>query len=88
MTKTIGLADAKARFSEIVDRVEAGETVIISRNGDPVLEMRALHRLSSAEVVAKIREIGRRVAKRNAGKPAWPPEGERLRNVAHDRHRF
>jgi antitoxin (DNA-binding transcriptional repressor) of toxin-antitoxin stability system len=88
MIQTIGLADAKARFSEIVDRVEAGETVVISRNGDPIVEMRPLHRLSAAEAVEKIRAIGKRVAKRNAGKPAWPPEGESLRNVAHNRHRF
>ena len=30
MNETIGLADAKARLSELIDRVEAGETVIIT----------------------------------------------------------
>ena len=39
MNETIGIADAKARLSELIDRVEAGETVIIARNGLPVAEM-------------------------------------------------
>lgn len=32
----INLADAKARLSEIVDRVEAGESIEITRRGKPV----------------------------------------------------
>ena len=31
----INLADAKARLSEIVDRVEAGESIEITRRGKP-----------------------------------------------------
>lgn len=88
MSMTIGLADVKARLSEIVDRVQAGETIVISRNGDPVVEMRPLQRLSPAEAAAKIRAIGKRVAKRNEDKSAWPVESQSLRRAAHDRHRF
>ena len=32
----INLADAKAHLSELVDRVEAGETIGIARRGKPV----------------------------------------------------
>ena len=35
----INLADAKARFGELVDRVEAGEAVEIVRNGKPVARL-------------------------------------------------
>lgn len=35
----ISLADAKARLSEIVDRVEAGETIEITRRGKPVAKI-------------------------------------------------
>ena len=35
----ISLADAKARLSEIVDRVEAGETIDITRRGKPVARL-------------------------------------------------
>ncbi len=87
MSTTIGLADAKARLSEVIDRVEAGETVIISRNGNAVAEMRAVRPVSPEEAVARIRAIGKRVAKRNAGKAPWPPAGKSLREIAHERHR-
>lgn len=35
----INLADAKARLSEIVDRVEAGESIEITRRGKPVAKI-------------------------------------------------
>jgi prevent-host-death family protein len=35
----INLADAKARFSEIVDRAEAGESIEITRRGKPVAKI-------------------------------------------------
>ena len=82
MNETIGLADAKARLSEVIARVEAGETIVIARNGTPVAEVRPIRRLTPAEAAARIREIGNRVAKRNAGKPAWP-EGRTLRQEMH-----
>lgn len=36
---TIALADAKARLSELIDRVAAGETVSITRRGKPVARL-------------------------------------------------
>ncbi len=88
MSMTIKLAEAKARLSEIVDRVESGETILISRNGKPVAEMRPVRRLTPAEAVDKIRELRARIAKRNEGKPAWPGPGRRIRDVIHEGHRF
>jgi len=82
MSENIELADAKARLSDVIDRVEAGETIVISRNGTPVAEVRPIRQLTPGEAVARIREIGRRVAKRNAGKPPWP-EGRTLRQEMH-----
>lgn len=35
----ISLAEAKARLSELVDRAAAGETIVITKRGKPVLEM-------------------------------------------------
>jgi prevent-host-death family protein len=88
MNETIGLAEAKARLSEVIDRVEAGETIIIARNGDPVAELRPVRRVLPADAVKKIRAIAKRVGKRNDGKAKWPPGGRTIRDVAHDRHRF
>ncbi|BBF93987.1 type II toxin-antitoxin system Phd/YefM family antitoxin [Blastochloris tepida] len=37
----ISLADAKAHLSELVDRVEAGESIDITRRGKPVARLTA-----------------------------------------------
>lgn len=34
--RTVSLAEAKAKLSEIVDKVEAGEEIVITRRGRPV----------------------------------------------------
>ena len=40
----INLADAKARLSELVDRVEAGDSINIARRGKPVAQLVAVDR--------------------------------------------
>lgn len=40
----ISLAEAKARLSELIDRVEAGDTVEITRRGKPVAQLTAIVR--------------------------------------------
>jgi prevent-host-death family protein len=88
MNETIGLADAKARLSELIDRVEAGETVIIARNGLPVAEVRPVRHVSPEDAVKKIRATAKRVSKRNPGKASWPEDRRSVRDIAHDGHRF
>ena len=41
---TISVAQAKARLSEILDRVEAGEEVVITRHGRAVAQLTAISR--------------------------------------------
>lgn len=40
----INLADARTRLSELVDRVEAGDTIDIMRRGKPVARLTAVAR--------------------------------------------
>lgn len=40
----INLADAKAHLSELVDRVEAGDSIVITRRGKPVARLIAAAR--------------------------------------------
>lgn len=88
MSMTIGLAEAKAKLSELIDRIETGETIIISRNGAPIAEMRPIKKPSPAEIIARMRAMQRRITKRNAGKPPWPvSEGKTWREIAHEGHR-
>jgi len=37
--KAVNLADAKSRLSELVDRVEAGDSIAITRRGKPVARL-------------------------------------------------
>ncbi|MEO6913360.1 MAG: type II toxin-antitoxin system prevent-host-death family antitoxin [Candidatus Baltobacteraceae bacterium] len=49
--KTLGVFEAKTRFSAIVDSAAAGETTVITKNGKPVAELAPLsaHRASRAK---------------------------------------
>lgn len=39
---TVNVQDAKTRLSELLKRVEAGESVVIARAGRPIAELRPL----------------------------------------------
>jgi len=41
---SVNLADAKAHLSELVDRVEAGDSIEITRRGKPVARLTAVAR--------------------------------------------
>jgi len=40
-TITVSVAEARARFSELLDKVVAGETVVITRRGEPIADLSA-----------------------------------------------
>jgi prevent-host-death family protein len=46
--KMINIADAKARLSEYLRRVERGETIVLARRNRPVAELRPLAGRSGA----------------------------------------
>jgi prevent-host-death family protein len=37
--QTVGAFEAKTHFSQLLDRVEAGEEIIITRHGEPVAKL-------------------------------------------------
>lgn len=52
MSTTLNLSEAKAKFSEVVDRVNQGEDIIITRMGHPVA------RITRYEESASHRRLG------------------------------
>ena len=52
MAETVGVFDGKARFSELIDRAERGEEIIVTKHGKPRF------RLVSAEVRSARRPPG------------------------------
>jgi len=60
----IGIYDARARLSELVDRVEAGEEVVLTRRGRPVVRMvaaKARREGSGTATVTRIRALSKRL---------------------------
>jgi prevent-host-death family protein len=46
--QTVSLAEAKAHLSEILNQVEAGEEVVITRHGQPVARLAAVEKPKQA----------------------------------------
>lgn len=40
---TLSVHEAKAHFSEVLRRVEAGETIIVTRHNTPIVEIKPLN---------------------------------------------
>lgn len=56
--KTVGAYEAKTRLSELLDHVEAGESVVITRHGHPVARLVPARSSSTVEqAVADLLEI-------------------------------
>jgi prevent-host-death family protein len=56
--KTIGAYEAKTRFSELLKEVESGETVIVTRHGQPVARLMPMDR-DADDAAAAIEELHR-----------------------------
>ena len=66
--RTLPSSNAKARFAELLDDVERGETVVITRHGLPVARIVPEAGRRRAEIdraVLAIQAIGKRNGKRN-----------------------
>jgi len=67
----INLADAKAHLSELVDRVEAGDTIDIARRGKPVARLAAVSKARKPIDVSLLRAL-------TAGMPVATHSAEEL----------
>ena len=47
--KSVGISDAKAHFSELLDNVSAGEEITITRHGTPVVRLVPIKKQYSVE---------------------------------------
>ncbi|GGF34423.1 antitoxin [Aliidongia dinghuensis] len=54
---TMNLAEAKAHLSELVDRVEAGDSINITRRGKPVAQLTAVEKPRKRIDVAMLRAL-------------------------------
>ena len=61
-----GVAEAKNKFTHLLDRVEKGESITITRHGKPVAELRSTPKLTLEERQALYDEF---VRERETGPP-------------------
>jgi len=61
--RTVGAYDAKTHFSELLERVERGEEVTITRHGAPVAKMVPVKRTTTPEqrrvAIAALRKLAK-----------------------------
>ena len=72
MGKRYSTYDAKARFSEILRKVRAGQHVIVSYRGEAVAEIRPVYEAGGTE--AAVRELEEQGVLARATAPAGPLE--------------
>jgi prevent-host-death family protein len=62
--RTVSIRDANQNFSRLIKEVEAGETVVITRQGKPVAELkpRPVNRLDDPKVRAAYERLKRHFA--------------------------
>ena len=76
---TVSVAEAKAKLSHLLDKVEAGEDVVITRHGKPVAKLSAV---PAARPRRPIREVLAELAEFRATLPPLDrPSAEILREL-------
>jgi prevent-host-death family protein len=78
---TVSLVDAKARLSELLDKVESGEEILITRYGKPVAHIR--------QVVSSKKPLPlEKLAAFRARMPQWRKASARLLREMRDVERY
>ncbi len=76
----IGIYDARARLSELVERVQSGEEVVLTRHGEPVARLvpeKPRRKRSRAAAVTRIRALARKLDIREVDVRKLIEEGRR-----------
>ena len=73
-----GVAEAKNKFTHLLDRVEKGESITITRHGKPVAELRAPARPEPTMSLAERRALLRELAEWRESQPPLPMSAAEL----------
>jgi prevent-host-death family protein len=81
MSLTVEIGEAKARFSELVAKAEAGEEIVIARGSEPVAKLSAIgdpaRRRAAIQSMLRERDDGARKKVSLEEVLAWRHEGHR-----------
>jgi prevent-host-death family protein len=76
----IGIYDARAKLSELIERVQSGEEVVLTRHGEPVARLvpeKPRRKRSRAAAVTRIRALARKLNIRDVDVRKLIEEGRR-----------
>lgn len=79
----VSVTEAKRQLTELVRRAEAGEEVVLTRNGQPAIKMVSVQRRPIAEEKAAVLE---RVRKSAAKKAKPGPSAARSQDFLYDKY--
>jgi prevent-host-death family protein len=86
----IGAGAAKTRLPELLERVQRGERIVITKHGRPVAQLAPVDSSSSKPVrqaLADIRQVRKSLARRGVTTSSILRRGESLRDLAREGHR-
>ena len=87
----IGAYEAKTHLPKLLERVQKGERFVITRHGRPVAELVPVAERDVEQVkraIADIRGVRRSLARRGVRLKDALREGESIRDLAHEGHRY
>ena len=87
----IGAYEAKTHLPKLLERVQKGERFVITRHGRPVAELVPVAERDVEQVkraIADIRGVRRSLARRGVRLKDTLREGESIRDLAHEGHRY
>ena len=80
--KTVGAFEAKAHFSQLLDKVENGESITITRHGEPVAQLVPTKPARDPQALeALVEEIKRTRKGRSLG-------GIKIKDLIHEGHKY
>jgi prevent-host-death family protein len=79
--REVQASDAKARLAELLDQVERGETIVITRHGKPIARLvpdEEARRADALRAMAEIKEMRKHVGRATIEEIlAWRDEGRK-----------
>ena len=79
---SVGAFEAKTRLSELLDRVEKGEEIVITRHGRPVATLKAIEERPSEAKTREVLATARRIRKGTSLK------GLTIKELTHGGHKY
>jgi prevent-host-death family protein len=87
----IGSYDAKTHLPELLKKVQQGERFLITRHGHPVAELAPVAKRDQAAIrrrLARMRDIREKLSARGVTLKSLLKEGQAVRELLHEGHRY